>query len=232
MVSICPVCRKEFEILHPPLWRYKINNEYVCSWGCLRKGEDKGVETTKREVPQTAKDEAVRIAIEGGDPIEYLGKYSVNPRGMWTYIRSVLKDKDPETFAKIPNLRMQPPKKALRKEEAPKKALRKETPPRKPRKVKQGELQCEAAPIRTTPKLDVNYLDKMAREVVENDTGPEPDVRILRVASKRTGIEYYLDEQDRMVMENSGEKFGVIIENMPDFLNELPPICRHLGVKV
>ena len=98
--------------------------------------------------------------------------------------------------------------------------------------MKQGELQCEAAPIRTTPKLDVNYLDKMAREVVENVTGPEPDVRILRVASKRTGIEYYLDEQDRMVMENSGEKFGVIIENMPDFLKELPPICRHLGVKV
>ena len=70
MVSICPVCRKEFEILHPPLWRYKINNEYLCSWSCLRKGENKGVETTKREVPQTAKDEAVRIAIEGGDPIE------------------------------------------------------------------------------------------------------------------------------------------------------------------
>lgn len=222
MVSICPVCRKEFEILHPPMWRLKINSEYICSWGCLRRAENEGVEKVKNEIPKEAKTEAVRIAIEGGDPIEYLGKYSKNPKGMWTYIRSMMKKTDPETFAKIPNLREKPPKKALRKE----------TPPRKPRKVKQGELQCEAAPIRTTPKLDVNYLDKMAREVVENVTGPESDIRILRVASKRTGIEYYLDEQDRMVMENSGEKFGVIIENMPDFLNELPPICRHLGVKV
>ena len=227
MVSICPVCRKEFEILHPPLWRYKINNEYLCSWGCLRKGENKGVETTKREVPQTAKDEAVRIAIEGGDPIEYLGKYSINPRGMWTYIRSVLKDKDPETFAKIPNLRKQPPKKALRKEEAPK----------RPRKKKVTVTRVNSQPA-------VDYEKEMNRtlpvEMVQDMNGirvgpekPDQGIQILRVRSVKTGIDYYLSEdQERMVMESGGDLFNVHIGDLPDFLNELPPICRHLGVKV
>ena len=217
MVSICPVCRKEFEILHPPLWRYKINNEYVCSWSCLRKGENKGVETTKREVPQTAKDEAVRIAIEGGDPIEYLGKYSINPRGMWTYIRSVLKDKDPETFAKIPNLRKQPPKKALRKEEAPK----------RPRKKTAEKPQPRPETKKPVPELvlDVNGLRVGMKR--------EPELKILRVRSVKTGVEYYLsDDQERMLMDSGPYVFEMSVEKLPDWLNELPPICRHLGVKV
>ena len=146
MVSICPVCKKEFEILHPQMWRYKINSEYVCSWGCLRKGETKGVEPVKREIPQEAKQEAVRIAIEGGDPIEYLGKYSVNPAGMWTYIRSVVKKTDPETFAKIPNLREKPPKKTLQVEK-----------PKKPTKEKNRRRRFHRsafAPLCTARRLN------------------------------------------------------------------------------
>ena len=185
------------------------------------------METTKREVPQTAKDEAVRIAIEGGDPIEYLGKYSINPRGMWTYIRSVLKDKDPETFAKIPNLRKQPPKKALRKEEAPK----------RPRKKKVTVTRVNSQPA-------VDYKKEMNRtlpvEMVQDMNGirvgpekPDQGIQILRVRSVKTGIDYYLsDDQERMVMESGGDLFNVHIGDLPDFLNELPPICRHLGVKV
>ena len=224
MVSICPVCRKEFEILHPPLWRYKINNEYVCSWSCLRKGEDKGVETTKREVPQTAKDEAVRIAIEGGDPIEYLGKYSINPRGMWTYIRSVLKDKDPETFAKIPNLRKQPPKKALRKEEAPKRSRKKPAKVPKPPEEKPQPRPEQKKPV---PELvlDANGLRVGLKR--------EPELKILRVRSVKTDVEYYLsDDQERMFMDSGPYVFEMSVEKLPDWLNELPPICRHLGVKV
>lgn len=203
MVSICPVCKKEFEILHPQMWRYKINSEYVCSWGCLRKGETKGVETVKREIPQEAKLEAVRIAIEGGDPIEYLGKYSVNPAGMWTYIRSVVKKTDPETFEKIPNLREKPPKKSLQVEK-----------PKKPAKAPE-EKQKQDAPKK------------------EEEPISQPDVQILRLESKKTGIEYSLsDDRQRMVMESGGDMLNVTLEQLPDFLQELPPICRQLGVKV
>ena len=203
MVSICPVCKKEFEILHPQMWRYKINSEYVCSWGCLRKGETKGVEPVKREIPQEAKLEAIRIAIEGGDPIEYLCKYSVNPAGMWTYIRSVVKKTDPETFEKIPNLREKPPKKSLQVEK-----------PKKPAKAPE-EKQKQDAPKK------------------EEEPISQPDVQILRLESKKTGIEYSLsDDRKRMVMESGGDMLNVTLEQLPDFLQELPPICRQLGVKV
>lgn len=224
MVSICPVCRKEFEILHPPLWRYKRNSEYVCSWGCLRKAENKGVEPMKREVPKEAKDEAVRIAIAGGDPIEYLGKYSINPRGMWTYIRGVLKDKDPETFAKIPNLRANPPKKVQRKEEAPKRPRKKPAEVPKP-PVKKPQPRPE--PKKPVPELvvDENGLRIGLKK--------EPELQILRVRSVKTEVEYYLSEdQGRLVMESGGDIFNMSVAQLPDFLQELPPICRHLGVKV
>lgn len=204
MVSICPVCKKEFEILHPQMWRYKINSEYVCSWGCLRKGETKGVETVKREIPQEAKLEAVRIAIEGGDPIEYLGKYSVNPAGMWTYIRSVVKKTDPETFAKIPNLREKPPKKLLQVEK-----------PKKPAKASADK-----------PKQDT---PKKAEEPIS-----QPDVQILRMISRRTGVEYSVsnDMKQMYMKDGCGGILDMSIEKLPDFLEELPPICRQLGVKV
>lgn len=218
------MCRKEFEILHPPLWRYKRNSEYVCSWGCLRKAENKGVEPMKREVPKEAKDEAVRIAIAGGDPIEYLGKYSINPRGMWTYIRGVLKDKDPETFAKIPNLRANPPKKVQRKEEAPKRPRKKKAEVPKPPEEKP---QPRPEPKKPVPEL---VLDENGLRV---GLKREPELQILRVRSVKTGIDYYLsDDQERMVMESGGDLFNVHIGDLPDFLQELPPICRHLGVKV
>lgn len=215
MVSICPVCGKEFEILHPPLWRYKRNSEYVCSWGCLRKAENKGVEPMKREVPKEAKDEAVRIAIEGGDPIEYLGKYSINPRGMWTYIRGVLKDKDPETFAKIPNLRANPPKKVQRVEKP------------KPPKPTAKKTQPRPEPKKPVPELvvDENGLRIGLKK--------EPELQILRVRSVKTDVEYYLsDDQERMFMDSGPYIFEMSVEKLPEWLNELPPICRHLGVKV
>lgn len=214
MVEKCPVCGKEFEILHPPLWRYKINSQYVCSWGCLRKAENKGVEPMKREVPKEAKDEAVRIAIAGGDPIEYLGEYSINPRGMWTYIRGVLKDKDPETFAKIPNLRANPPKKALRVE--------KPKTPKPP--VKKPQPRPEKKPV---PEI---VLDENGLRI---GLKKEPELQILRVRSVKTEVEYYLsDDQGRLVMESGGDIFNMSVDQLPDFLQELPPICRHLGVKV
>lgn len=216
MVSICPVCKKEFEILHPQMWRYKINSEYVCSWGCLRKGETKGVETVKREIPQEAKLEAVRIAIEGGDPIEYLGKYSVNPAGMWTYIRSVVKKTDPETFAKIPNLREKPPKiRTVKKDEII-------TAMNSPAEDAEEERELENLDMNVCVDEDGIWLGKK-----------RPDVQILRLESKKTGIEYSLsDDRQRMVMESGGDQFNVTLEQLPDFLQELPPICRQLGVKV
>lgn len=58
----------------------------------------------KPQVTPEVKEKAVQIAIDGGDPREYLRK-DVGlkyPEGMWWKIRDELHDKDPEKYAKLP----------------------------------------------------------------------------------------------------------------------------------
>jgi predicted RNA-binding Zn-ribbon protein involved in translation (DUF1610 family) len=35
----CPICGKSF--IAAPMHTYKVNNRYVCSWGCVRTHEKK-----------------------------------------------------------------------------------------------------------------------------------------------------------------------------------------------
>ena len=37
----CCICRKEFEVLYPDLWRYRNKSRWYCSWKCLRADERK-----------------------------------------------------------------------------------------------------------------------------------------------------------------------------------------------
>ena len=59
----------------------------------------------RQKVPDEAKKKAIRAAIDGKDPYEYLRPYTSNPKNMWTYIKSIVKKKDPELYAKLPDLR-------------------------------------------------------------------------------------------------------------------------------
>ena len=44
MISECPVCGKEFDILYPHLWKYARGTKFLCSWGCLRKFDERVAE--------------------------------------------------------------------------------------------------------------------------------------------------------------------------------------------
>ena len=37
----CPVCGKDFDVLWPNHWVYKRGNNFICSWGCIRKYDRK-----------------------------------------------------------------------------------------------------------------------------------------------------------------------------------------------
>ena len=114
----CPVCRKTFDALYPDLWAYKrggtSNIQFFCSWGCLRendkkKGENRTMRGATMITPEMEK-EAVRIAIEGGNPRDYLASCgSKNPSAKWSLIRAKLKDHDPETYGKLPGRVMNKP---------------------------------------------------------------------------------------------------------------------------
>jgi hypothetical protein len=59
----------------------------------------------RAKVPEEAKKAAIEAAISGGDPFELLQPYSENPKKLWAYMKQQLKEKDPDTYAKIPDLR-------------------------------------------------------------------------------------------------------------------------------
>ena len=49
---ICRCCGKEFTVLYPDLWAYKVGGKWFCTWKCLRADEKKG----ENEVPRMKKD--------------------------------------------------------------------------------------------------------------------------------------------------------------------------------
>ena len=59
-----------------------------------------------KKITLEQKKKAVKIAIDGGDPIKYLQECgSSNPVNMWYTIKASLKRTDPETYAKVPDQR-------------------------------------------------------------------------------------------------------------------------------
>lgn len=105
-MKICGTCGKRFAVLYPTIWRFKrpqgTKKVFLCSYGCARKW-DKGVE----KVGMSEKSrKALELALAGGDPIGFLkDEGSKNPSAAWHSIKMQAKEKDPETFAKLPGTR-------------------------------------------------------------------------------------------------------------------------------
>lgn len=67
--------------------------------------EGKGDEEKMKKITLEQKKKAVQIAIDGGDPLEYLRNHgSKNPSGLWWTIKNDVKSADPELYARIPML--------------------------------------------------------------------------------------------------------------------------------
>ena len=105
----CPICGKEFFVQWPQMWTYrrgdKTGPRYLCSWSCLRAWDQKKEEgkMDRFYVKNEQKTEAVRIALAGGSPLDYLKQAgSKNPTSAWYTIKRQVEHEDPETFAKLP----------------------------------------------------------------------------------------------------------------------------------
>ena len=101
MIQNCPMCGKAFDVLWPDQWVFKRNKRFICSWSCLRAADNKkGVE--KRVKLSERDQKAVEIALEGGNPVEFLKKESKNASAAWYHVKQKVKETDPETYAKLP----------------------------------------------------------------------------------------------------------------------------------
>lgn len=97
MWTTCPICGKGIVITWPQLYVYRRGEDYLCGEDCMivydtkqtRKSNEKGVEKeVAAKLTQEQREEALRIAASGGDPIAYLKKLGLhNPWASWSYIR-------------------------------------------------------------------------------------------------------------------------------------------------
>lgn len=117
--KVCPVCGKQFAVLYPHLWRYKRpkrgGEHYFCSWGCLRAYDKEGEQKmgARAILTEADRNEAVRLAMAGGDPAEFLrSKGMKDPHNAWYIIKQDVKLKNPDLYEKIPDMRK------IRKEKA------------------------------------------------------------------------------------------------------------------
>lgn len=102
----CGSCGKEFYILYPALWAYKKGPRVFCSWKCLRAFE-KGIRSESKRMMKLGERsrKAVDIALEGGDPVEYFRQLGQkNPTAAWSSLKAQLREKDPETYARLPKV--------------------------------------------------------------------------------------------------------------------------------
>lgn len=106
----CRQCGKEFTVLHPSMWRYKIGEHntkktWFCSWGCIQ-------EYRRRKEDRMRKGghgllEMARKCVEeldtGRDPLEFLRKQGYkDPLKAYQNVKQKARDADPELAARFP----------------------------------------------------------------------------------------------------------------------------------
>ncbi len=108
--KICPECGKPFFVQHSDLWTYKRREgpriKFFCTYTCVRAYDKKKGEKQvgRRIITKEQEKEAVRIALDGGDPLSFLQEHGINnPAQKWYDIKEAVKDTDPEIYAQLPN---------------------------------------------------------------------------------------------------------------------------------
>lgn len=205
MSERCPVCGKQFEVLYPTIWAYKRGSRYICSWKCLRE-HDAGTRRDDMNLNEKSR-KAVEIALEDGNPMEYLQKTgSKNPSAAWCSIRNQLEDKEPETYAKLP-ARLK--KKAA---EAPKKP--------KTQKREKPEAKKAEAQRREPEKVGPGTIEGMIIREVEGTFG--------RYRFTENGRGRFIDFETKEGLET----ISYTVEQWREFMEEHRKAARILGVEI
>ena len=208
----CPVCGKAFYVQFPDKWQYKRANQFICSWRCIRL-LDKGEMNMPKILTDEQKAFAVQLVISGTDPRPYLMSCGSNaPEKLWSYIKQTIREKDPETYQKLP---------------ATLKGLR---PPEDADPVKYVKM---TGPIRTeTPEahnvdiVEMPEAPKLAPLQFEGYT-------VCCIESKTFGRFYWDRDHNHLDWTTAeGEEVSFTPTGWKMFLEELPKVAAILGVKL
>ena len=215
----CANCRKEISVLHPDSWAYKrhAGNTYIfwCSWKCLRQSEKEGKINMKKLTLEDKK-HAVKIALDGGNPLEYIRMCGVlNAAEAWGKIKNNLKEKDPATWEKLPKRLPNPV--MDRKKEAPADQVTKEAM----KHPEQPVVQIDGPVI----------IEKMAEKPV-NEVKPI-NLKTFSISAIRTGLgEFYFDKKFNTIDWRTivGDEVSLTPAGWRELINTMPDVLTVLGV--
>jgi len=160
----------------------------------------------RRKITKDQEKEAVKIALDGGDPLTFLAKCGINnPPQKWYDIKTAVKETDPDTFAKLP-LRIQ------RKKEP-------ETP-EAPLPVQDLKLQPGG-----------NY--RLSVETPEAPAQVPEEYEFTAIRHKNFG-EFYFDH-DRNCIDwrtPEGDEMTLSVDGWKRFFKTAPALIKRIGVKL
>ena len=209
----CPVCHKAFIVPSKSKWAYKKMSQLICSWTCLRalemkKGEDKGM---KAKVPDEVKREAIRAAVAGGNPIETLEPYTRNPKAMWWAIKAKVKETDPETYAKLPDLRN----------------MRKPAKEEKP--VTAADAMAACQDVADTFFGQCQEMGLLKDQPAESE--PEMEYKVTGIRTELGNFQYYKKTGFIDWTPNDGNDTASLnLDEWKQFINDWPKVLKVLGV--
>ena len=228
MMTVCPICGTRRVITWPDHWVYRRGKTYYCSENCMMVDQTRDMKLIhmiahvralkgskskmKQIISYEQKKQAAMIAIDGGNPLEYLAKLgSSSPVKMWGHIRALMKEKEPEIFAKIPDGR-ETPKKA---ENAPTVKL-------------SGPIRIE------TPEANMVEVVETPEDPptrVIRRVGGKYEVSAIRVPNMG---EFYYDIKYNSIdwRSEAGDEVSLSPTGWKNLAEELPDILAALGAKV
>ena len=241
MITICPVCKKEFDVLYPDKWAYKRRRTgehkyYMCSWKCLtefdKRKEKPDLKRAKITLEQ--KKRAVGIAINGGNPLKYLADCgSDNPSGMWYTIKQDLKKADPRTYELLPKriTAGEAEKKPASVPGIPINNIEMPEATKEPQTLDGSSWEPFDPGKKETPKAETKPV--RFPEVPEKVTGI-PVITALPVCAVRSrvdnGMKYKVDKDGLMVLTFEGGFFRFSLGEWKAFSEEICTALDQLGV--
>ena len=170
------------------------------------------------KVTREQKAKAVQIALEGGDPLRYLENCGAsNPAQMWYAIKGVLKENDPEIYAKIP-------KRIDRKDAKPK---------------EEPTLADAVAGMTDAAEEFLDKCEEMGLKV-NGEKVVKPVQPVTLAGLEITAVnhqdlgEFYLDKKFKSIdwRTPDGEEVSIAPSMWVQLWKELPNILKLLGVEV
>ena len=220
LFETCPICGKRKAIMWPEFWVWRRGDTFYCSEMCLETSyvKDRNMikwvyqkrkEATKMghtKITLAQKKQAVKIAIDGGDPLAYLENLgSKRPDGIWYTIKEDLKKVDPETYAKIPDYRGKTRK-----------------PAEKPATVKvDGALRIETPEAEKIEIVEAPEVQPMTYDGMEVSALRHPDLGEFYFDKKYNSIDWRTPEGDEISLGPAWWK---------QLVTYLPKIMKLLGV--